>query len=91
MFIVLAIMLAGIALGYLLRKRKPKGIGNAITFFIWVLLFLLGVEVGGNERIIRSLPTLGIEAVGISIAAVTGSCIAAWLLWRLVGSRGDKQ
>ena len=49
---------------------------------IWVLLFLLGIEVGGNESIIRNLSTLGIEALLLTMGAVLGSILAACGLWR---------
>jgi uncharacterized membrane protein AbrB (regulator of aidB expression) len=49
---------------------------------IWVLLFLLGVEVGGDNHIIESLHTLGLESVVICLCSTLGSVVAAWLLWR---------
>lgn len=45
---------------------------------------LLGIDVGGNETIIKGLPTLGLEAVIITLAAVTGSTLCAWGLWYLL-------
>lgn len=85
MFTVIGLMFCGILAGFLLRKRDlTKAVGRAITALIWVLLFLLGVEVGGNRRIIEGLATLGIEALVISLLAVLGSCVAAWALWALV-------
>ena len=52
------IMLCGIGTGYLLRNKKMSFIGRIITALIWVLLFLLGIEVGSNPRIISGLQTL---------------------------------
>ena len=78
MFTVIGIMFVGIALGYLLRRQSLPWINKAITALIWLLLFLLGIEVGHNEQIIRSLPTLGVEAFAIAIVCVLGSCLAAW-------------
>lgn len=77
-------MLTGIAIGFCLRKRAMKHIHSVITVLIWLLLFLLGVEVGGNERIIRGLHTLGLEAVALAVGGTLGSVLAAWGLWRLV-------
>jgi uncharacterized membrane protein YbjE (DUF340 family) len=81
MFTVIGIMFVGIGLGYLLRRQSLPWINKAITALIWLLLFLLGIEVGHNEQIIRSLPTLGVEAFAIAIVCVLGSCLAAWGLW----------
>ena len=77
MFIVITLMLAGILAGWLLRGRRIQVVRRAVTPLIWLLLFLLGVEVGGNERIIRSLHTLGLEALAIAAGATLGSVLAA--------------
>ena len=90
MFTVIGIMFIGIGLGYLLRRQSLPWINKAITALIWLLLFLLGIEVGHNERIIRSLPTLGLEAFIIAIVCVLGSCVAAWGLWRYVNGRKEE-
>lgn len=90
MFTVIGIMFAGIGIGYLLRNRTLPGLQKGITLLIWVLLFLLGIEVGQNENVIRSLPTLGLEALIIAIACVLGSCIFACLLWKRVNHKKEE-
>ena len=89
MFTVIGIMFIGIGIGYLLRRNSLSWIGKVITALIWLLLFLLGIEVGHNEQIIRSLPTLGMEAFLIAIVCVLGSCLAAWALWKHVNRRKE--
>jgi hypothetical protein len=51
---------------------------------IWILLFLLGVEVGSDKHIINGLHTLGCESLIITAGATIGSVIAAWILWKIV-------
>ena len=89
MFTVIGIMFLGIGLGYTLRRQSLSWINKAITGLIWLLLFLLGIEVGHNEQIIRSLPTLGMEAFVIALVCVLGSCLAAWGLWKYVNGRKE--
>jgi uncharacterized membrane protein YbjE (DUF340 family) len=91
MFIVIGIMFAGIGIGYLMRRQSLPWINQAITALIWLLLFLLGIEVGHNEQIIRSLSTLGVEAFTIAIVCVLGSCLAAWGLWKYVNRRKEEK
>lgn len=81
---IVMIMLCGIGTGYLLRNKKMSFFGRIITALIWVLLFLLGIEVGANPRIINGLQTLGLEAIVLTIAGSLGSAIFAWALWRYV-------
>lgn len=85
MFTVICWMLAGGLVGFLVKRRRLGWIGGVITFLIWLLLFLLGIEVGGNERVLKGLPTIGVEALVIAVATTLGSCIAAWGLWRWIG------
>jgi len=82
MFNVLLFMFAGIASGNLFRKRKIRFINELILTLIWALLFLLGLEVGVNDEVVRKFASLGIEAAVIAIAATLGSVVAAKLLWK---------
>ena len=84
MFIIIGIMLTGMLIGYLLHSKRLTWIHKIITLLIWVLLFLLGIDVGGNEAIVKGLHTLGIEAAIITLAAVIGSILCAWGLWYLL-------
>lgn len=84
MFVVIALMLVGIFIGYSLRNKKMIWIGHIITVLIWFLLLILGVEVGANKDVINNISTLGIEAFIIAIAAVLGSIVAAKLLWNWI-------
>lgn len=94
MFIVILFIFLGILSGVFCRKLS-KGArisltdvvarwqDRIVTWLIWLLLFLLGIEVGSNEMIVRSLPTLGVEALLLSSAATLGCCVLAWALWRV--------
>lgn len=87
MFTIIGLVLTGMLLGYLLRKRDLKKIHPIITLLIWLLLFILGIEVGSNEEIIRGLHTIGYEAVVLTLGGALGSVIAAWALWRALYKR----
>lgn len=94
MFIVILFIFLGILSGVLCRKLSTgarisltdvatRWQGRIVTWLIWLLLFLLGIEVGSNEMIVRSLPTLGVEALLLSSAATLSCCVLAWMLWRV--------
>ena len=84
---IVMIMLCGIGTGYLLRNQKMSFIGRIITALIWVLLFLLGIEVGSNPSIVNGLQTLGLEAIVLTLGGSIGSAIFAWALWRSVTAK----
>ena len=91
MFTIIGLMLTGMLLGYLLRRRDLKKIHQIITLLIWLLLFILGIEVGSNEQIIKGLHTIGLEAVILTLGGTLGSVIAASALWRvLYKKKGDR-
>jgi uncharacterized membrane protein YbjE (DUF340 family) len=80
-------MFAGIAVGYLLRSKKIRFIHWVVTTLIWLLLFLLGLEVGANETIVRQFGTLGFEAFLLAAGATLGSVVFAWMLWLAVRNK----
>ncbi len=84
MLLIIAILFTGIGTGYLLRRKKLSFISTAITVCIWLLLFLLGIEVGNNETLINSLSQLGTEALILTLGAVAGSIVLSWLLWYVI-------
>ena len=73
-------------MGYTLRTRLASKVGviGALNGRIttWLLLFMLGLEVGSNKQLIAALPTLGVEAMVLSVSATLGSCVLAWALWK---------
>ena len=87
MFIVIACMIAGIVVGYLLRQRRLRIIHRLILILIWLLLFMLGLEVGANGAVIRRFGTLGFEAFLLAFAGTLGSVVFAWLLWLTVRAK----
>ena len=80
MFIILLFMFAGILSGYLLRKIRIGFVNGVILTLIWLLLFLLGLEVGYNNEVISRFPVLGFEAMVVAVFATLGSIAGARVL-----------
>ncbi len=83
MIIVVAIMTAGIVLGYLIRRKALliKINDKLIMWAIYLLLFVLGITIGANEIIMISLPTLGLKALAITVGGILGSIFLAWFTY----------
>lgn len=79
MLSVIICMMSGILLGVILRNKKFRLINRLVTPFVCILLFIMGIEVGGDPELIRSLPTLGGVALIIALCVTLGSLICAGL------------
>lgn len=87
---IVAIMLSGMAVGFLMRKRRLKFVPHAVTVLIWLLLFFLGVEVGENPQVIEGITSLGLEALWLALAGLAGTILMSWALWRWTRREGGK-
>ena len=79
MFIALGLTFLGMALGFLLRGQPwITWLTRGVTPAIMLLLFALGISVGSNEMLMRSLPRLGGTALALTVAGILGSfaCVA---------------
>ncbi len=90
MLTIISIMLPGILTGRLLKHHVNGVLPKVITLLIWVLLFILGAETGGNKSIVKEFTSLGAEAFIITAAAVAGSIAASYMLWRMVNNKKNK-
>ncbi len=87
MFTVMLFMIAGFCLGLVLRRKRMPFIARFVTILVWLLLFLLGVEVGGNPRVVGSLGSLGVEAIVLALSGVLGSALLCKVLFRKEGKQ----
>lgn len=85
MFTVIIIMSCGILFGYLFREKTGlvKLLDRSVNIAIYLLLFLLGISVGGNKIIMANLGGLGLKALLLAIGAVAGSAGLSYLTFKL--------
>lgn len=82
MLSVFFFILSGAAIGYLTRNRTQlRHVGSTINIIIILLLFFLGVAVGGNKQIIEGFATIGMDAFAIAFATTLGSILCAWFVY----------
>lgn len=92
MFTAIGLMLTGIALGFALRSFQwPELLGRAISPTIMLMLFALGVAVGGNETLMANLPVLGGKALVLTVACVAGSLICTVAVRRFFPGAGPRR
>ena len=66
------------------RLEAGRAFRKAVSAVIWVMLFLLGAEIGMNRELLRSLSSIGLQALLFAAAGICGSVIASVLLYRLL-------
>ena len=91
MLIIIVSLLAGYIIGYLTRRHPVKKTPAIINALIWLLLLLMGWEVGSTPNLAESLSTLGKEALTLTIASVTGGIAASYLLWKVINRNKEKK
>jgi uncharacterized membrane protein YbjE (DUF340 family) len=78
-------MFLGILVGFLFNgKTKFIKIADKLcTLAIFLLLFLLGLNVGTNDEILKNFHNLGLQAIILTLGAVFGSLIVALITYKL--------
>lgn len=86
---ILLLIMGGMVLGYLVRRKEQvvRVTERLIIWSIFLLLFLMGLSIGRDPLIVNSLPSLGFNALLISIAGIAGSLVLALLLWKYFFSK----
>lgn len=89
MLTVVLITLLGIGIGYVLRRHRRwlRHVDRTIMLTIFVMLFVLGWSVGGNDELVRHLPSCGGQAALIAVAAMVGSACLISLVHQLFFNR----
>jgi len=88
---IILFIVVGIFVGYGLRNKKTGIVSRIVTGFIWLLLFLLGMEVGSNEKLVKGIYTFGLEALLLTISGVIGSILTSWGLWYYISKNNLKK
>jgi len=83
---IVVLILGGIGAGVALcRKKEVIRIADRVALgAVFVLLFLLGLDMGSRGDVISNISEVGLEAGMISLAAMLGSLAATsvvWVIW----------
>jgi len=82
--IVISIMVLGMGIGLFIGNRPKiiKIVGILTSFAIFLLLFLLGIGVGTNDKIINNLHSIGLQALILTLGAILGSLICSYFVYK---------
>jgi uncharacterized membrane protein YbjE (DUF340 family) len=83
---VIGFMIIGCVAGWFLKTKRNaiRAAEKLCGWIIFLLLFSLGLSVGKNDAVMENLSNLGLISAGISIAAIVGSIVCAYFLYKYV-------
>lgn len=88
MFTFIATIFVGLLAGYLLRNIKAlQRLAAPINYTILLLLFFMGISIGGNPTILQNLSTLGLQAAVIALAGTAGSIVLGAVVYKFAFSK----
>ena len=84
MLVVILFLFSGILIGSLLKSKETviKITDKLIEWFIYIFLFFLGISVGANEEIAMNFLKLGVQAVILTVGAISGSVLASYFIYK---------
>lgn len=80
---VIALVL-GIGLGYLWRERKHVNLGRVTFVAVIALIFLMGFNIGSDNVLLASMPTVGVNALVIVSLTVFFSLVFVKIVRKVV-------
>jgi uncharacterized membrane protein YadS len=80
---VIALVL-GIGLGYLWRERKHVNLGRVTFVAIIALIFLMGFNIGSDNALLASMPTVGVNALIIVSLTIFFSLVFVKIVRKMV-------
>ena len=77
MLALILLFVSGAGLGILLRKRKGLApwVEKLTQAVVCALMVVLGISVGANPQVMQNLGSLGLQALALTVGAITGSIL----------------
>lgn len=88
---ILIIMFCGIFLGFIFRKKRSviTAADKLAGWSIYLLLFLLGLSVGGNKMIINNFLQIGFNSILLTLSGVSGSVILSFITYKFLFKKNE--
>jgi len=81
---ILIIMFSGIILGFIFRRKRSiiTAADKFAGWSIYLLLFLLGLSIGDNEKMINNFAQIGFNSILLTLSGITGSVLLSFFAYK---------
>jgi uncharacterized membrane protein YbjE (DUF340 family) len=81
---ILIIMFSGIILGFIFRRKKSiiTAADKFAGWSIYLLLFLLGLSIGNNDKVINNFAQIGFNSILLTLSGITGSVLLSFIAYK---------
>ena len=82
----IALFALTLALGIIIGKKKLapdwliNRIDKALTVVIYILILLIGIEVGTYKEVLKNMGSIGVKAIAIALLSIAGSAYFSKLI-----------
>lgn len=85
LFILIGFLCLGLIIGYFvpIPEKWDKWIEKTQFILLLLVVFLMGLKIGGDERVFKSLPELGLKAVLITVGCIGGSMLFMYIFKKI--------
>lgn len=92
LLLYLAILVLGGVLGYkdMVSEKLNKKLSTIQNLCLLLLLFIMGVKIGLDDKVFSSLFTIGFKALVISLFTVLFSILAVYIVSKLAFKKEEK-
>ena len=84
MITILLTLWLSAAAGYLLRRHPVRCIERITGWTVWLLLFLMGEEVGGNPEVLQGMGRIGADALVLTACTAMACTSLSGLCWKML-------
>lgn len=80
-YVIILSVLVGIGCGYfVLPPEVVSGMDQVTSISLFVLIFLVGIDIGGNKKLVKDLRNLGLKVLLVPFGGVVGSLIGGLII-----------
>lgn len=88
---IILILFAGFFVGLLVKGRIKLPTSTLTMISICLLLFVMGLEIGGNDALLSNLPSMGVTAFAVTVMSMISCSVLVWAFCKLFKKESNEK